>query len=230
MELSRSNQELDQFASVASHDLLEPLRAVAGYVSLVEVRMHDQLDAKALHHLDGAIEGAKRMQRLITDLLAISRLGTQGKAFTPVDVNAVLEQAVESLSVSMRESGAQITHDPLPMLTADAGQLIQLFQNLIANAIKFRGEQTLEVHIGVQRQEHQWRFAVRDNGIGIEPQYYERIFLIFQRLHTRDQYPGTGIGLAICKKIVERHGGTIGVESSPGHGTTFFFTIPDKGT
>ncbi|MHB9106281.1 MAG: sensor histidine kinase [Armatimonadota bacterium] len=229
-ELSRSNQELEQFASVASHDLQEPLRAVSRYVSLLEERMRDQLDAKALQHIDGAIQGVERMQRLITDLLALSRVGTQGKAFALVDLQTVLDHAVQSLSVNIRETGAQITHDPLPVLTADAGQLVQLFQNLIANAIKFRGERTPEIHVSAQPQAGTWLITVRDNGIGIEPQYFARIFLIFQRLHKRTQYPGTGIGLAICKKIIERHGGAIRVESRPGEGSTFFFTLPSKGT
>jgi len=228
-ELVRSNEELEQFVYVASHDLLEPLRAVSGYISLLEEHLHDQLDAEALHLLNGAIDGAKRMQLLITDLLALSHVGSQGKAFVTIDIGAVLEQVKRSLCVSIQESGVRITHDPLPRLSADAGQLVELFQNLINNAIKFRGDDTPAVHIGVQRQQDQWCFAVHDNGIGIEPQYYQRIFLIFQRLHTRTQYPGTGIGLAICKKIVERHGGTMWIDSSPGDGSTFFFTIPDKG-
>lgn len=229
-ELSRSNQELEQFASVASHDLQEPLRAVSGYVSLIEERMHDRLDAKALQHIDGAIKGAERMQRLIIDLLALSRVGSQGKAFAPVDLQTVFTHAVHSLSVSLRETGAQVTHDPLPAVHADAGQLVQLFQNLLGNAIKFRGERVPEIHVGAEQQAGEWVFSVRDNGIGIEPQYFERIFLIFQRLHTRTQYPGTGIGLAICKKIIERHSGAIRVESRPGEGSTFFFTLPCKGT
>ena len=228
-ELARSNKELEQFASVASHDLKEPLRAVSGYVTLLEARYRDQLDDKAQQYIAGATQGAERMQGLITDLLALSHVGTQGKAFVPVDLNTVLDQALQCISTSIQETDAQITHDPLPTLSADAGQMVQLMQNLIGNAIKFRGEEPPRIHIGVQHVDDGWQFSVRDNGIGIEPQYYQRIFLIFQRLHTRTQYPGTGIGLAICQKIIERHGGMIWVESQPGHGSTFFFTIPNKG-
>jgi len=228
-ELAQSNRELEQFAYVASHDLQEPLRAVSGYVSLIEARLQDTLDEKTRQYIDGTIQGAARMQQLITDLLALSRVGTQGKPFVPTDLNTVLAQALMSVSVSTREAGATITHDPLPTLSVDAGQLVLLFQNLLGNAIKFHGERPPVIHIGAQPHEDHWLFSVRDNGIGIEPQYYERIFLIFQRLHTRKQYPGTGIGLAICKKIVERHAGSIWVESRPEEGTTFYFTIPRVG-
>jgi len=229
-ELARSNKELEQFAYVASHDLQEPLRAVAGYVSLLETRMADRLDEKARLHIEGAIQGASRMQRLITDLLALSRVGTQGKDFAPTDMNVLLTQVLQSMQVSVRESGASITADPLPTLNVDAGQLTQLLQNLLGNAIKFHGDRPPEIHLGAQQQDDAWLFSVRDNGLGIEPQYFERIFLIFQRLHTRKQYPGTGIGLAICKKIVERHHGTIWVESQPDQGSTFYFTLPHRGT
>ena len=228
-ELARSNQELEQFAYVASHDLQEPLRAVTGYLGLIEQRLGDQLDDKTRQLIDGAVQGAERMHMLITDLLALSRVGTQGKGFTPTDLNTVLDAALGGLSTSVKEAAAQVTHDPLPMLAVDPSQMLQLFQNLIANAIKFRGDSPPEIHVGAQRQAEQWVFSVRDNGIGMEPQYFPRIFVIFQRLHTRTQYPGTGIGLAICKKIVERHGGTIWVESQPGHGSTFYFTIPTPG-
>jgi PAS domain S-box-containing protein len=228
-ELARSNKELGLFASVASHDLQEPLRAVSGYVTLLEERLQSQLDAKAQQYIAGAIEGAGRMQRLITDLLALSRVGTQGKAFMPVDFNSVLNQALQCVSTSIQETEAEISNDPLPTLDADAEQMVQLFQNLIGNAIKFCGTHPPIIHIGVERRGDYWHFSVHDNGIGIEAQYYDRVFLIFQRLHTRTQYPGTGIGLAICQKIIERHGGTIWVESQPGNGSTFFFTIPSKG-
>jgi len=242
-ELVRSNTELELFAYVASHDLREPLRAVSGYVTLLEAHLRDQLDDKAKHYIDGAIQGAARMQQLITDLLALSRVGTQGKDFAPVDLESVLELAVQCLCTEVRlldstlrhgatllETDAQISHDPLPIVHADAGQMLQLLQNLLGNALKFRGAPPPRIHIGVQRRDDGWQFSINDNGIGIEPQYFQRIFQIFQRLHTRTQYPGTGIGLAICRKIVERHGGTIWVESQPGQGTTFYFTITNKGT
>jgi len=226
-ELASSNQELEQFAYVASHDLQEPLRAVTGYLGLIEKQLGDQLEDKVRHHVDGAVQGASRMHTLITDLLALSRVGTRGQALEPADLNAVLDQALEGLGASVRETGARITRDPLPILSVDAGQMAQLFQNLIGNALKFRGERPPEIHVSAERKPDQWVFGVRDNGIGIEPQYSERIFLIFQRLHTRKHYAGTGIGLAICKKIVERHGGAIWVESQPGQGSTFYFNIPD---
>jgi PAS domain S-box-containing protein len=228
-DLTRSNQELEQFAYVASHDLQEPLRAVAGYLGLIEARFGGQLDDKGRHHIAGAIQGAQRMHALITDLLMLSRVGTQGHAFEPAALDAVLEVALSSLRTSIQEAGAEVTHDPLPRLSVDATQMALLFQNLIGNAIKFRSDQPPAIHVSAQRQAEQWVIAVRDNGIGMEPQYFDRIFLIFQRLHTRKQYPGTGIGLAVCKKIAERHGGTIWVESQPGQGSTFYFTIPDRG-
>jgi PAS domain S-box-containing protein len=225
-ELARSNQELEQFAYVASHDLQEPLRAVTGYLGLLEGQLAAKLDDNGRHRIAGAVQGAQRMHTLITDLLALSRVGTRGQAFEATDLNTVLDLALDSLRAGMAETGATVTRDPLPTLRADAVQMTQLFQNLIGNAIKFRGEQAPEIHVGAGRQPDRWVLSVRDNGIGIEPQYYDRIFLIFQRLHTRRLYPGTGIGLAICKKIVERHGGSICVESQPGQGSTFYFTIP----
>jgi PAS domain S-box-containing protein len=226
-ELQRSNRDLEQFAYVASHDLQEPLRAVGGYVKLLQHRFAEKLDAKALQHIAGAADGAARMQRLITDLLAFSRVGSQGGALAPADLNELLNEALSNLRASIMEAGAKISSDPLPTLPVDALQIVLLFQNLIGNAIKFRSGRTPEIHVGAQRQEGGWLLSIRDNGIGIEPQYFERIFQIFQRLHTRKQYPGTGIGLAICKKIVERHGGAIWVESQPGKGTTFYFSIPE---
>jgi PAS domain S-box-containing protein len=226
-ELTRSNEELQQFAYVASHDLQEPLRAVAGYVHLIETRFADQFDDKGRQHIAGAVQGAVRMHKLITDLLELSRVGTRTRTLEPTDLNAVLAQVLHSLDAAIGETGARITVDPLPTLRADASQLAQLFQNLLGNALKFRGAEPLAIHVGAQRQnDGQWRFGVRDNGIGIDPQYFERIFLIFQRLHTRKEYAGTGIGLAICKKIVERHGGRIWVESQPGRGSIFYFTLP----
>ena len=229
-ELARSNADLAQFASVASHDLQEPLRAVAGCVELLQRRCHDKLDAQAAEWIRLTVEGAKRMQSLIRDLLAYSRVGSRGKSFEPTDAGAALELALVNLATAIRESGAVITHDPLPSLTADPTQLAQLFQNLIGNALKFCKERSPEIHVGARPEGGGWTFSVRDNGFGIEPQYRERIFVIFQRLHTRTEYPGTGIGLAICQRMVERHGGRIWVESEPGKGSTFYFTIPtDRG-
>jgi PAS domain S-box-containing protein len=226
-DLARSNLDLEQFAYVASHDLQEPLRAVGGYVKLLQHRFPEKLDAKAREYVTGAADGAERMQRLIADLLAFSRVGTRGSAFAPTDLNELLRDALNNLQISVKESGAKITSDPLPRLPVDATQIRQLFQNLIGNAIKFHSERAPEIHVGARQEKGRWLFWVRDNGIGIEPQYAGRIFQIFQRLHTRKQYPGTGIGLAICKKIVERHGGEIRVESEPAHGSTFYFSIPE---
>jgi PAS domain S-box-containing protein len=225
-ELERSNRDLEQFAYVASHDLQEPLRAVGGYVKLLERRFPKDTDAKAIEYIAGAVDGAARMERLISDLLAFSRVGTNGAAFVSADLNRVVAEALENLQGSIAAAGAKVAADPMPTLTVDAGQMTRLFQNLVGNAIKFRGERPPEIHIGSQRQEERWVFSVRDNGIGIDPQYYERIFQIFQRLHTRKHYRGTGIGLAICKKIVERHGGDIWVESRPDQGSTFCFSLP----
>lgn len=227
-ELNRSNAELEQFAYVASHDLQEPLRAVAGCVEILQKDYHGKLGAGADELMRHAVEGATRMQTLIHDLLAFSRVATRGKAFAPVDGNAALNHALANLSSAIRESAAIITHDPLPTVMGDQTQLTQLFQNLIGNGLKFCAGRRPEIHIGAQRQDGGWRFTVRDNGIGIDPQYRDRIFVIFQRLHTRTEYPGTGIGLAICKRIVERHGGEISVESEPGKGAVFSFTIPEK--
>ncbi len=227
-ELARSNAELEQFAYVASHDLQEPLRAVAGCVEILEKDYRGKLGTGADELMRHAVEGATRMQTLIHDLLAFSRVATRGQPFAPVDGNTALHHALANLSAAIRESGAAITHDPLPTLRGDPTQLTQLFQNLIGNGIKFCAGRHPEIHIGAQRQDGRWRFTVRDNGIGIDPQYRARIFVIFQRLHTRTEYPGTGIGLAICKRIVERHGGEISVESEPGQGSVFSFTIPEN--
>jgi PAS domain S-box-containing protein len=234
-ELQRSNTELEQFAYVASHDLQEPLRMIASYTQLLGRRYKGKLDADGDEFISYAVEGATRMQVLINDLLAYSRVGTRGKPFAKTDCNEVLARTLSNLKISIEETGAKITHDPLPQVIADSSQLIQLFQNLIGNAIKFHApERTLEIHVSTSQQhlphsngsEQEWLLAVRDNGIGIEEKYFERIFILFQRLHTREQYPGTGIGLAVCRKIVERHGGRIWVESTPGKGSTFYFTLP----
>ncbi|WP_414572995.1 GAF domain-containing protein [Nostoc sp. CCY 9925] len=278
-ELARSNAELEQFAYVASHDLQEPLRMVTSYLQLLERRYRNQLDTNADEFINYAVDGARRMQTLINDLLNYSRVSTRGQPFKRVDCNAVLKQAITNLQLAIADSKTVITYDSLPEVMADATQLTQVFQNLIANAVKFCQNQQPEIHIGVGRgseeadtgtrgqgdtekeethigrhgdteklltasphllippsssspplpiQPNEYVFWVEDNGIGLEPQYAERIFIIFQRLHTRDKYPGTGIGLAICKKIIERHGGRIWVESKPSQGSTFYFTIPDK--
>jgi light-regulated signal transduction histidine kinase (bacteriophytochrome) len=213
---------------VASHDLQEPLRAVSGFVELLRRNLKTSLDEKTNEYINFSIDGAKRMQSLINGLLEYSRVGTQGKKPQKIDAKLAFDEAIARLHASINESGAKITADDLPTVYFDDMQLTQLFQNLIGNAIKFRGDQTPQIHVSAVHQDGGWRFAVRDNGIGIEPQYAEKIFMIFQRLHTRKIYAGTGIGLSICKKIVERHGGKIWVESAQERGSTFYFTIPDK--
>ncbi|MEO8430841.1 MAG: ATP-binding protein [Acidobacteriota bacterium] len=228
-ELSRSNTDLQQFAYVASHDLQEPLRMVASYLQLLSRRYKGRLDSNADEFIDFAVDGARRMQALIQDLLAYSRVGTHAKTFELLDANLVFARVVENLKVAIEETGARVSHDPLPRMLGDPTQLIQLLQNLIGNAVKFHGARIPEVRVSAATTPDGWEFTVRDNGIGIEPQYAERIFVIFQRLHTREQYGGTGIGLAVCKKIVERHGGRIWLESVPGEGTTFHFTIETAG-
>ena len=197
-------------------------------VQLLQQRYQSKLDERADEYIGHAVDGSNRMQQLINDLLDFSRVERKGNPFKTTDMNHVLQMALASLHVAIAESGAQITSDPLPTVMADAGQLTQVLQNLIGNAIKFRGEEPLKVHVGAEKIENGWQFAVRDNGIGIDPQYFERVFLIFQRLHTRSKYPGTGIGLALCKKIIERHGGRMWIQSEVKHGATFFFTIPER--
>jgi PAS domain S-box-containing protein len=229
-ELERSNRDLDQFANVASHDLQEPLRAVSGFVKLLRARFPGHIDAKAAQYIAGACDGAERMERLINGVLAFARVGTNGGDLVPVELNALLADALRNLQASLKAARAQVTHDDLPALPADATQITQLFQNLIGNAVKFRGEEPPQIHVGARREPDRWVFSVQDQGIGIAPQYFERIFQLFQRLHTCKHYPGTGIGLTICKRIVERHGGKIWVESQLGQGATFFFSIPEAAT
>jgi len=224
-ELARSNKDLEQFAYVASHDLQEPLRTIAGFVDLLKHKYKSSLDEEADKIIGFAVDGAKRMQALITDLLAYARVGTQVKPFEPVDCQKLLEEVEERLVIAVQESQAAITHDALPMVHGDKTQLGLLLQNLIGNAIKFRGGAKPLIHVSARREGQLWEFSVADNGIGIDPQQFDRIFEIFQRLHDRSCYPGTGIGLAIAKKVVERHGGKIWVKSEPGKGTTFCFTL-----
>jgi PAS domain S-box-containing protein len=225
--LKRSNEDLKQFAYVASHDLQEPLRMVASYTQLLAERYEDQLDEKAHKFIHYAVDGAQRMQILIRDLLAFSRVETRAQAFKPVESHHVLGIAMANLETMIDETGTLVTSGDLPNVQADEPQLTQVFQNLISNGIKFRQASTTpRIHVSAQRIEDRWRFAVQDNGIGIDSKYKERVFVIFQRLHTRHEYPGTGIGLAMCKRIVHRHGGRIWFESTAGKGTTFYFTLP----
>lgn len=224
-ELVRSNLELEQFAYIASHDLQEPLRVISGYLQLLQRRYQGRFEADADEFIQYAVDGSKRMQQLISDLLEYSRVGRRGKEFQPTDLEEVLGEALRVLQRGVEETGAVVTHDPLPTVQGDRTQLTQLFQNLIGNGIKFRGERRPEIHVSAQPDGDHWVLAVRDNGIGIERQYWDQVFVIFQRLHSRQKYSGTGIGLAICKRIVERHGGRIWLDSQPGKGSTFYFTI-----
>jgi PAS domain S-box-containing protein len=224
--LKHSNTELQNFAYVASHDLQEPLRMVSSFTQLLAKRYQGRLDEDADEFIGYAVEGANRMQRLINDLLEYSRVTTRGWPFVPTDTGVVFEQATTNLRLAIEESRAAVTCDPLPPVLADDMQMVQLFQNLIANAVKFRGREPPQVHVSARQEREEWVFSVRDNGIGIEPQYFDQVFVIFQRLHSREDYPGSGAGLAVCKNIVERHGGRIWVESELGKGSTFYFTIP----
>ena len=227
-QLSRSNAELEQFAYVASHDLQEPLRMIASYTQLILRRYGDRFDGDAREFMDFIVDGATRMKQLIEDLLAYSRVGTHGKAFRPTDSGAAVQKALANLRAAIESSNGTVTCDPLPTINADEFQLVQLFQNLIGNALKFKGAETPHVHISVNEQADTWTFGVKDNGIGIDGEYFDRIFMVFQRLHSRTDYPGTGIGLAICKKVVDRHGGRLWIESGVGSGSTFWFTVPKK--
>ena len=226
-ELARSNAELEQFAYVASHDLQEPLRMVASYSQLLARRYKGQLDADADDFIGFAVDGATRMQTLIEDLLSYSRVTTEGRSLAATDADAACADALRNLRGAIADAGCVVRVDPLPPVLADGPQLVQLFQNLIMNAVKYRRDRKPDVQVSAQPDGRQVRFAVKDNGIGIEPQYFDRIFQMFQRLHTINAYPGTGIGLALCRKIVERHGGRIWVESQLGEGSTFFFTMPE---
>ena len=225
-ELRRSNRDLEQFAYVSSHDLQEPLRMVTGFVQLLAKNYRGKLDASADQYIHYAVDGAKRMQQLIDDLLAYSRVGTKSRPMEMVDSGQSLQQAISNLSVAIEECSASVTSGTLPTVRADGTQLTQVFQNLIANAIKFIDGRKPLVYIDAVCEEGLWHFRVKDNGIGMSPEFHQKVFMIFQRLHTKDKYPGTGIGLAICKKIIDRHGGTMWVESALGEGSTFHFTIP----
>ena len=228
-DLARSNEELERFASVASHDLQEPLRMVSSYTQLLAKRYKGRLDDDADEFIAFAVDGASRMQRLIADLLAYSRVGSRNEAFARTDCAAAFETACVNLTASIEESGATVTRDALPTLRADPAQLVQLLQNLIGNAVKYRADEPPEVHVSCEQKNGDYFFGVKDNGIGIDPKYADQVFVIFQRLHTREEYTGTGVGLAICKKIIERHGGSIWIESQPGEGTTVRFSISTKG-
>jgi PAS domain S-box-containing protein len=228
-ELTRSNAELERFAYVASHDLQEPLRMVTSFTQLLAKRYRDKLDKDADEYIAFILDGTRRMHELINDLLAYSRVGRYEQQFKPTNCGEVLSRVLGNLRAAIADTGAQVTHDPLPTLVADRFQLEQLLQNLLSNALKFRGEEPPRIHVSARQQGSEWVFSVRDNGIGVDPQFAGRIFVIFQRLHSRKEYPGTGIGLAICKKIVERHGGRIWVESEPGRGATFYFTVRSRG-
>jgi len=228
-ELGRSNQELEQFAYVASHDLQEPLRMVSNYTQMLATRYRDRLDGDAIEFIEFAVDGAKRMQALIHDLLEYARVGTRGKEFKPTPCDRIVQDAVANLSGAIADAGAEVAIGELPTLRCDGVQLTQVFQNLIGNALKFRRPDVAPIiRVMARREGHDWVFDIADNGIGIAPKYFERIFQMFQRLHGRGEYEGTGIGLALCKKIVERHGGRIAVTSTPGEGTTFSFTIPES--
>jgi PAS domain S-box-containing protein len=224
-DLKRSNEELEQFAYVASHDLQEPLRMVSSYVQLLEKRYRDKLDTDAIDFINFAVDGSRRMQNLINDLLSYSRVGSRGKPFQPVDSSAIYNAAVNNLQIAIRENEAYIEHGELPRVTADEGQMVQVFQNLIGNAIKFHGKDSPHVIVNADRVNGNWIFSVKDNGIGISRQFFDRIFMVFQRLHG-NEYPGTGIGLSIARKIIQRHGGQIWVESELDKGSTFYFSIP----
>jgi light-regulated signal transduction histidine kinase (bacteriophytochrome) len=226
--LDQSNRDLQDFAYVASHDLQEPLRMVKSYLELLSRRYHNQIDSDADQFISFALDGATRMQQLVSGLLAYARVGTQSEVVHTINSAASLEAACANLHMAITESGAEITVDSLPRLEADGLMMTQLFQNLIANSIKFRSQDPPRIHVGVQDTGEGWQFRVSDNGIGLPPHFASRAFQIFQRLHSHSKYPGAGLGLAICKRIVEWHGGEIRVESQPGQGSTFIFDIPAR--
>ncbi|MFX1408664.1 MAG: ATP-binding protein [Promethearchaeota archaeon] len=227
-DLKRSNEDLQQFAYVASHDLQEPLRAIISFSQLLEDKFQDKLSKDGQEFLFFITDGAKKMNILIKDLLAYSRITTHAEPPRWYDLEDILKDALYNLSESIKESGATITYDKMPILKVDKTQFMQLFQNFISNAIKFRRDIPPIIHIGVEEQSNQWQFSIKDNGIGIDSKYFDRLYNIFYRLHTKEEYPGTGIGLPICKKIIQRYDGKIWVESEVGKGTTFYFTIPIK--
>ena len=226
--LKRSNEDLQRFAYVASHDLQEPLRTISSFLQLIEKRNRDLLDEESKEFMSFAVSGANRLQMMINNLLEYSRLDSRGNPFVRVESGDILRKVIDDFSPEIERSNAVITFDDLPVVMADPGQLGRLFQNLVGNALKFRGGEPPRIQVAARREERNWVFSVRDNGIGIDTKYRDRIFVIFQRLHTMETYAGTGIGLSICKKIVERHGGRIWMESEPGKGSTFCFTIPAK--
>lgn len=231
IELERSNKDLEKFSYAVSHDLREPLRSISGFIQLLSKKYHGSLDAKADHYIERLNAAAKNMQEMITSVLEYSRISTHAEPFKSVDCNEILDHALGNLEVAINETGAKITHDPLPMVYADFLQLLRVFQNLIANSIKFssKDKNTPIIHIGFSKKGEFYEFYVKDNGIGIDSVYFERIFTIFQRLHKESEFPGYGVGLAMCKRIIERHGGTIHIESAPGKGAIFYFTIPVNG-
>ena len=227
-DLKNSNIELEQFAYVASHDLQEPLRMVASFTQLLQDRYKDKLDEDANDFINYAVDGATRMQNLINDLLIFSRVGSRGKPFKIVDMNVVIENVLNNFRQLIKETHSMVIYDPLPVIEADESQMIQLFQNLISNGIKFRGEKDPIIHVTAETKANKWIFTVKDNGIGIDNKFFDRIFIIFQRLHKKSEYGGTGIGLAVCKKIVQRHGGKIWVDSEFGKGSSFHVTIKKR--
>lgn len=225
-ELDRSNKELEQFAYVTSHDLREPLRMMTSFAQALEKRYKDKLDQAAGEYIQFIVDGAARMQTLIDDILTYSRVTTRTLPFEPVKMEEILRTVLVNLTIAAEEAKAKITHDPLPVINADSSQMGQVMQNLIANAIKFFEEGSPVIHISAKQEDGEWLFSVKDNGIGIDPELFDRMFDLFKRLNPQDKYPGTGVGLAVTKKIVQRHGGRIWVESQPGEGATFYFTIP----
>ena len=227
-ELARSNKELEQFAYVSSHDLKEPLRMITSFLQLLDRRYSNELDQDANEFIGYAVDGAKRMDNMINDLLEYSRIGNKERKFEYLQSEKILETAKMNLKQSIKDSNANITHDPLPLIHANEPMMIQLFQNIIGNAIKYRGRENPRIHISADNGDDEYIFSVKDNGIGIDKKHLDRIFTIFQRLHSRDEYDGTGIGLAISKRIIQKHRGKIWVKSKPGKGSTFYFTIPNK--